>query len=169
LGAFLGPLLTRPFTPAFDPRTTNEKESGAINAGERDDASTLGQPPSLSGTTATIHPRSQGGPDNPDDEIRAIYTLADDDHSYVRVKQHPNDLIREEMLFDEEEGKDWDRKTKNDGMIVRLMPGASTFCPINRMLMCASVHSPYLACSECIYRQEREWVPELEGLLSRVE
>ncbi|KAF8238023.1 hypothetical protein L208DRAFT_1355554 [Tricholoma matsutake] len=123
LGAFLGPLLTRPSGHAI--RTTDEKDPGPANAGEKDHSSTWGQPPSPSGTTvATIHPRNQDSPNQPDDEIYAIYTLVDDDRNDVHVKRHPNDLIRDEMLFDEEEEKQQnrDKKMKDNGMIVRLMP-----------------------------------------------
>jgi hypothetical protein len=130
----------------------------------------LGQPPSLSGTTATIHPRRQDSPSDTDAEIRAIYTIAKDDQTQVHVKPHPNDLIRDEMLFDEEEEKQQSlaKKMKNE-MVVRLMPGMSTLGPIDRLLMCIPAHSPYPTCSERICRQGHERVPEFEELHRRLE
>ena len=84
----------------------------------------LGQPPSLSGITATVHPRPQDGVKDTDTEILAIYTAAEDDLTHVHLKQHPNDLIRDEMLFDEEENQQ-NLNNKRNEMTIKLMPSAS--------------------------------------------
>ena len=83
----------------------------------------LGQPPSLSSVTATVHSRPQDRQKDMDAEIRAIYATAADPVN-IHLKQHPNDLIRDEMLFDEENQQNLN-KERNDEMIVRLMPGTS--------------------------------------------
>lgn len=153
LGAFLGPLITHPTTRAVDAR------DGGLGA---DDASTRGQPP---GTTTTSHPGDGDGDSlvNPDDEIRAIYTIVEsDDQVQLHVKRHPNDIIRDEVLFDEEEKqRSQDKETRGNGIVVRLMPSRSTAYVIDPV---ADGYSPYPPRSECTSCQERKRVPKLEGV-----
>jgi hypothetical protein len=117
LGAFLRPLLRH---PAVYTGIVNEKEPGLANVGEGDDSSMLGQPPSLTDVSAP-----QDGVKDSDAEILAIYTTAEDDQTHVHLKRHPNDLIMEEMLFDEEGNQQHLNMERNDEMTIKLMPSAS--------------------------------------------
>ena len=124
LGPFLGPLLKHHPAVDSDARIINEKKSGLGNTADGDDDSMLGQPPSLSSITAAVHPRPQDSWKDTDAEIRAIYATADD-LAHAHLKQHPNDLIRHEMLFDEEKENQQSLNKKRNDMVVRLMAGTS--------------------------------------------
>jgi hypothetical protein len=96
--------------------------------GEGDDVSTRGQPPSAYGANGL---RNEAFVNDTEHEIRAIYTVPkEDNQAEPHIERHPNDLIRDELLFDDdkEKGRSEDKRTKEEGMVVRLMPGGSTPC-----------------------------------------
>lgn len=113
-----------------DAITADRMFASSVKASEGDANSMRGQPPSVSGSMATFD--REDDILDPDDEIRGIYAVAKEDgQSQAIVQRHPNDLIRDEMLFDEEGAQHPDTKQKDDGIMVRLMHGASPFLSID--------------------------------------